>query len=69
MNHLVVTLPAAPILGVLEPWEIYQRNKENQVLVRMFGLNRVFRPIKWIYHNGILVFAFTIICLRAMDRP
>lgn len=68
MNHLVVTLPAAPILGVLEPWETCQRNQKNQVLVRMFGLNRVFWPITWVYRTGILVFAFPIICLRAMDR-
>lgn len=69
MNHLVVALPAAPVLGVLEPWETHQRNQENQVLVRMFGLNRVFWPSKWVYRTGILEFALPIICLRATDRP
>ena len=39
MNHFVIAFPPAPVFGVLEPWKIFQKNQEKQVLVRIFGLN------------------------------
>lgn len=42
MNHFVITFPAAPIFGVLEPWKIFQKNQAKQALVRLFGLNLSF---------------------------
>lgn len=39
MNHFVITFPAAPVFGILEPWNIFQKSQEKQVLVRFFDLN------------------------------